>query len=1199
MSAAFQNDLDELHAALSANMGALAEDLLGPCNKALSRGSELRFGRKGSLSVEVRGREQGSWKSYEGSGPGGGPFQLIMYARHCDRDAAVAWGRTWIGVGNTPRAQPRPARPSEPDLEKQAEDTKAIATARGMAHACEAVAGTIAEHYLVEVRGIPRPADGWPSVIRFHGATRSLLAVSTLADGSVQAVQRVHLTKAGQKAEAPAKITNGRQAGAAVRLPRRSDTVLPANILLLAEGPENGLSVWGATGAETWLVFGVGEFQKVVLPPDRHTILCRDDDRQHSAGDKAVRKAVASWRTTGANVSVATPWESPRQDKSDVNDVLRLHGVEALLARLRPHVPTSSTLHVNRVPVAVAREQLDQAVRKFFKAASNFDHGVAASEGALPPVHGVKVGVGIGKSHAARHHAAELLINLRRAGDQRTVGLAVPTHRLGLEQAARWEALEEVRAAGLSVAVWRGRGALNPEHPDYANPAVPDSEKPTMCGNLIAVYEAQSYGLKVDEAACRRTVSDGPGEKVVHECSLFSTCAYQAQRKRKADFWIVPHEVICSEKPKAIGELAALVVDESAWQPGLEGVTGRGDCFPLDALRGCDRRMRDGDHSPDWMTLQHHRGQILDALHNASDGPITREIIVAEGLTAKGAAEARALSFSRLIDPKIHPGMTRTKRTALLKEAEGNRTLLQEARFWRAVEALLADGGPSASGWAVLATESTPDGPQKVIRLRGRRPVRKGWQVPTLLIDALLNPALVRPFWPQLKMVADIQAEAPHQSVVQVIDRAYSKSRLAPLDAEEAKANPEEARRRVRARREARAIFARFARKHSDKRVLVVAQKIVRAAIEAEGPLPRNLEMAHHNAVAGRDEWGDVAGLSVLGCTTPSPCDVERMAEALTGAAVEPIPGWYPRTPAIREIAGKPGMAAEKDSHPDLICEAIRWHICEGGLVNTIGRGRGGNRSEANPLDALVMTDAVLPIPIHVVTGSADLAPTTAEQMLAECGFAFENPRHAAAACPALWPGEKGWDAAKKAMAREATSQGQKGTNPYKNISIGVCPLLPALGRIDYQRAGPRHSPASASFDSLLVDDPVAKLEALLGPLAWCEVMTSPSPALSPAISPAPTPEPPAGPPPVELPMPLAAAARRQAEHREQDGVGSQDDATDAQRPSREGDREHSRGEAWFLEDRLQRVLGRRLREAGQPGARIVPKGQPAPTGPP
>ena len=56
---------------------------------------------------------------------------------------------------------------------------------------------------------------------------------------------------------------------------------------------------------------------------------------------------------------------------------------------------------------------------------------------------------------------------------------------------------------------------------------------------------------------------------------------------------------------------------------------------------------------------------------------------------------------------------------------------------------------------------------------------------------------------------------------------------------------------------------------------------------------------------------------------------------------------------------------AETDRHPNVIAEAIRWHIAEGELIQIIGRARGVNRTRDNPVDILVMTNAPLPIPVE------------------------------------------------------------------------------------------------------------------------------------------------------------------------------------------------------------------------------------------
>jgi putative DNA primase/helicase len=142
-----------------------------------------------------------------------------------------------------------------------ADDAKRIATAQRLWKASAPVAGTLGEHYLTVHRGIRCPSHGWPEAVRFHPGSRALIVAATLLDGTVQAVQRVLLTAEGAKisredaerlSPPTNKVTNGVQVSAAIRLP----ALLPDAPLLLAEGPETGLSVWAATGAETWVALG-------------------------------------------------------------------------------------------------------------------------------------------------------------------------------------------------------------------------------------------------------------------------------------------------------------------------------------------------------------------------------------------------------------------------------------------------------------------------------------------------------------------------------------------------------------------------------------------------------------------------------------------------------------------------------------------------------------------------------------------------------------------------------------------------------------------------------------------------------------------------------------------------------------------------------------------------------------------------------
>src|SRR5206468_6140469 len=99
--------------------------------------------------------------------------------------------------------------------------------------------------------------------------------------------------------------------------------------------------------------------------------------------------------------------------------------------------------------------------------------------------------------------------------------------------------------------------------------------------------------------------------------------------------------------------------------------------------------------------------------------------------------------------------------------------------LWGAMEALLRDNGPAASGWVELAVEDGKEGAVRVVRLKGCRKVGTGWQVPALLMDAILQLDLLRPHWPNVVLTADVRAEAPHQRIRQAVDRSYSKRHLA------------------------------------------------------------------------------------------------------------------------------------------------------------------------------------------------------------------------------------------------------------------------------------------------------------------------------------------------------------------------------------------------------------------------------------
>jgi putative DNA primase/helicase len=841
------------------------------------------------------------------------------------------------------------------------------------------------------------------------------------------------------------KITNGVQEGCAVIL-----TAITPGPLLLAEGPETGLSVWASTGAETWIA--LGSMARLDLPrSDWRMVACRDDDKRYSPADRTITRAVRDWRKAGIDITAATPWRVRRYDGSDFNDLIKAEGAQAVRdAVIR-------ALHPRDAATARSREHLDE-VRKALAIAAGSLFAIATE---IPPDYwrmpiamGVRVDVGTGKSLMTRFLAAEALTLLRERGDTRTVGIALPTHKLADEQAVAFNALPQSRKAGLVAAVWRGREAVDPDEP---------GEK--MCRNLPAVRDAMAAGLSVQSAACRRVA---PGAADI-KCPFFDRCGYQRQCQRSADLWLVPHEMIFMEKPDAIGDLAALVVDEAAWQDGLVGTGARPITLALDTL-DTDATIFDAPGASE--RLRFLRRLVSGVLRDLPNGPLPRAALLATGLTSASAEEACGLEWRRKVDTGMLPGMAPDARRKAVEAGAGNRDILKLVMLWKALSALLADGGPDASGWARLDDAASEHGPVRVLALKGRKPIREGWRVPTLLIDANLDPDLVNPFWPGYLPVVNLAAFTLHQRVRQVVDRSYSKRHLGQTASQDAA----ETRRGQRNLRDVAAILDREMRRAAGRGSLIVTNKATEEALASIWRKPDGVDTAHFNAVAGRDGWKGVGSLITLGSTNPPPTAVEQLAEALTGAHVPPLAGWYERHTTTRETVDGP-VQTETERHPHPVAEAIRWQIREGEVIQAIGRARGVNRTEADPVDVLVMGDAVLPFPVEPVEAD-DLDPSPAEMMLAAGGSALESPTHAAICYPDLWPNPE--------AAKQAFHRGRSVTFPYKISPIGVC--HPPLGRVSYQVAGAGQKPAIAWVDLTRVPDPAAWLTERLGPLARCEI---------------------------------------------------------------------------------------------------------------
>jgi P4 family phage/plasmid primase-like protien len=320
-----------LAALLNGRMRDLAQELLGAPNPNLSTMRQLRYGNKGSLAIEIEGEKIGTWYDHE-HGVGGDGLELIRHTLKLHNGATYDWARNWLGL---PSQKPDIKTATSPDVKQNknlSPKQRAEKVADIIAGCCDTIEGTPAEFYLKR-RGITIPP---PVSIRFRpyawGSIGAMVALATDNNGNVLALQQIYLTADGKKADLEVvKRTNK----AVDKWAEQASVRLPGNTpLVLAEGVETALSIWQATGHETWACLGVSNMSRAAVPEGADVIIARDGDVPGSKADRQIKQVVAKLQARGHKILVAAPPEG-----KDFNDLLQLEGagvVRTLIADAKP-----------------------------------------------------------------------------------------------------------------------------------------------------------------------------------------------------------------------------------------------------------------------------------------------------------------------------------------------------------------------------------------------------------------------------------------------------------------------------------------------------------------------------------------------------------------------------------------------------------------------------------------------------------------------------------------------------------------------------------------------------------------------------------------------------------------------------------------------------------------------------------------------
>jgi len=311
-------------------------------------GANWRAGSKGSKSIVLTGPNRGVYRDFEQSSDGMDMLKAIAELLHNGSlREAVAWAKSYLGMADMDAGAIELARRKSEERaakdrkDKAAQDLKRRSQAGGIWHSAAPLAGTMAETYLRDARGIhlDRLAAP-PNALRFspkvwckdrRGEYPAMVSsLWRMGDPKLVAVHRTYLDAAPDGSVDKAKTNTPRSIlgswpGAVIPIQRgeagtRWKDIEEGELVALGEGIEEGLSV--ALVKPTWRVGAVGfvgNFSKIALPVWCHLMICANNDPPGSEAAIAIDRAVPALEERGHVVRVLRP---PNEFK-DWNDFLR------------------------------------------------------------------------------------------------------------------------------------------------------------------------------------------------------------------------------------------------------------------------------------------------------------------------------------------------------------------------------------------------------------------------------------------------------------------------------------------------------------------------------------------------------------------------------------------------------------------------------------------------------------------------------------------------------------------------------------------------------------------------------------------------------------------------------------------------------------------------------------------------------------
>lgn len=604
----------------------------------------------------------------------------------------------------------------------------------------------------------------------------------------------------------------------------------------------------------------------------------------------------------------------------------------------------------NRLPIETCRALVTTYIDNFFE-----DLDQAHIKHAL-----LRCDTAIGKSSRAREAISNWIMNRKNLGLPHKTFYAVPHHKLSEETVA------DFHSKGIDAFVYRGREAINPT-----------TLKP-MCGNLDVVKEVQSLAGDVAKSVC--------GSLKGAHCPFLESCSYIDQKSsvKKADVVIASHQLLFA--PTGLGDVndyALVIIDETFYANGLTAPCK----LDVDTMLSELHAYPITNDIIAYRTLQKATQKVQQYFYELKEGYIVK----CQNLPLLPYDDCSKSEWKRKINTRILPGMTSADiRAVAEKDAIAiNSEIRRLAMMWKVLSKLndptnhealdsrlrLEKGKPNDRGHYTTTLH------MNFLKSFDERILGK----PILYLDATPVLSVARVFMPELEVIGDICAEAPNMKVMQVRGGFGSTSLIG---------NRKDGSKQLKTKQNRLDQFKKVLSELPGKKLVITYE-----GYEQNFQGLDDVEVAHFNATRGVNTYATVDHLLIIGRPFAPDYEVRAQAECYFGHV---LPAQKPIDRTITVDVYESSATIKVKDYENEYLSDIKRLITDSEIIQDIGRGRGVNRGESNPLNVIVFADVELPFEINDVVDFNYFKKTRLEIMAKENAFVL-SPQDAARIYPSIF----------------------------------------------------------------------------------------------------------------------------------------------------------------------------------------------------